>query len=530
MRDISSPLDGILSPFGVTRGPSGPSNTVAPVISGTATVGETLSSTTGTWSGEGTITYAYQWLDDGAAISGATSSTYTLTAGEEGGNITCRVTATDDNGSTAATSNSLGPVAAATGAPLSLSFDTDTYTDGTNTAFGDIFTFARSGSATYVDSGGVIQTAATGVARRNHHEYNGTSWVNKGLLLETDSATNFIEYSSNLTGGTFWLSSGGARASGVSITNPTNSTVSTFTVSSPANNIRLYTQSRRTPSTVSTFSFLAKSKGGISWVKSRIDIAGSFDGAYFDLSTGSVGTEDAGVTARIENFGGGWYLCSTTVNAAADQYAGLSLAASDGDVDLSGYGGSTEDGVYLTAMQWEDDDYRSSYIPTSGSTVTRAGEALAVEAASVPWSTTALSFVFKGEANNLSGVRQPMLLGRRVSGDNSIAFFNESDDTVRALNENSNVSELAVGGAIAAGYRVSISAGMRVTTTDLQAVVAGTAGTNETANNGIFDYSAGGNPLFLGRALATYSYNGTIASVEMWDSDIGAAQLETETA
>ena len=96
----------------ISVGPTGPTNTVAPVVSGTATVGQTLSTTNGTWTGVGTITYAYQWLDDGAAISGATSSTYTLTASEEGGFISCRVTATDDNGSTAATSNSLGPVAA----------------------------------------------------------------------------------------------------------------------------------------------------------------------------------------------------------------------------------------------------------------------------------------------------------------------------------------------------------------------------------------------------------------------------------
>lgn len=117
MRDLRSPLDGLRSPFGASRGPTGPTNTVAPVVSGTATVGQTLSTTNGTWSGVGTITYAYQWLDDGATIPGATSSTYTLTAAEEGGLISCRVTATDDNGSTPKTSNSVGPVAAAAGLP-----------------------------------------------------------------------------------------------------------------------------------------------------------------------------------------------------------------------------------------------------------------------------------------------------------------------------------------------------------------------------------------------------------------------------
>lgn len=99
------------------RSAGGPANTVAPVISGTAERGEELSSTTGTWSGTGTITYAYQWLRNGAEIAGATASTYTLVAADDNANIRCRVTATDDEGSRSAFSNTLGPVL---GAPLNL--------------------------------------------------------------------------------------------------------------------------------------------------------------------------------------------------------------------------------------------------------------------------------------------------------------------------------------------------------------------------------------------------------------------------
>jgi hypothetical protein len=96
---------------------AGPTNTVAPVISGTAERGETLTSTTGTWTGTGTISYAYQWKRNGADISGATSSTYVLVAADDNAFITCNVTATDDTGSRSKLSNSLGPVLAA---PLSL--------------------------------------------------------------------------------------------------------------------------------------------------------------------------------------------------------------------------------------------------------------------------------------------------------------------------------------------------------------------------------------------------------------------------
>lgn len=99
------------------RSAGGPANTVAPEITGTAERGEVLSCTTGTWSGTGTITYAYQWLRNGAEIAGATASTYTLVAADDNANIRCRVTATDDEGSRSAFSNTLGPVL---GAPLNL--------------------------------------------------------------------------------------------------------------------------------------------------------------------------------------------------------------------------------------------------------------------------------------------------------------------------------------------------------------------------------------------------------------------------
>jgi len=95
----------------------GPVNSVAPVISGTAERGQTLSSTTGTWSGVGTITYAYQWKRDGSNISGATSATYLLLAADDNTFITCTVTATDDEGSNSRSSNTLGPVL---GLPLNL--------------------------------------------------------------------------------------------------------------------------------------------------------------------------------------------------------------------------------------------------------------------------------------------------------------------------------------------------------------------------------------------------------------------------
>ena len=74
-----------------------PTNLTAPAITGTATVGETLTASDGTWEHTPT-SYAYQWYDDDVAISGATEDTYELQAAEEGGVITVGVTPTNEYG------------------------------------------------------------------------------------------------------------------------------------------------------------------------------------------------------------------------------------------------------------------------------------------------------------------------------------------------------------------------------------------------------------------------------------------------
>lgn len=73
-----------------------PVNTVPPVASGTMRIGETLSTTDGTWTDA--TTYAYQWTRDGAPIGGATSSTYVVVAADIAALIACEVTATGAGG------------------------------------------------------------------------------------------------------------------------------------------------------------------------------------------------------------------------------------------------------------------------------------------------------------------------------------------------------------------------------------------------------------------------------------------------
>ncbi|MGZ4319356.1 MAG: hypothetical protein ACXVRD_08535 [Gaiellaceae bacterium] len=84
-----------------------PANTAAPQLTGTLAVGQTLSVTSGTWSGTAPITYTYEWQRCNAqgtgcaAIGGATAQTYKLTTSDSGARLQVLVTAKNAGGTTA---------------------------------------------------------------------------------------------------------------------------------------------------------------------------------------------------------------------------------------------------------------------------------------------------------------------------------------------------------------------------------------------------------------------------------------------
>ncbi len=97
-----------------------PSDTASPVIVGSAQDGQTLSASTGSWTGTPTITYAYQWEmcdssgSDCSSISGATSPGYTLVSADVGSTIRVAVAASNAGGTSSPTPSNATPVVAAT--------------------------------------------------------------------------------------------------------------------------------------------------------------------------------------------------------------------------------------------------------------------------------------------------------------------------------------------------------------------------------------------------------------------------------
>jgi hypothetical protein len=107
--------------------PTPPAVTSQPTVSGTAQEGQTLTATSGTWSGTTPITYGYQWQScdptgtDCGPITGATASTYAVTTGDVGTTIRVLVTATNAAGNTSVFSAASAVVQSASAPPTNTS-------------------------------------------------------------------------------------------------------------------------------------------------------------------------------------------------------------------------------------------------------------------------------------------------------------------------------------------------------------------------------------------------------------------------
>jgi sugar lactone lactonase YvrE len=138
-----------------------PVGTVAPAVSGAATVGQTLSSTEGNWDNV-PILYGYQWQDCDSAgancsdIAGATASSYSLTDADVGHTVRVEVTAANGAGATTADSPETAVVAAAVTTPIPTTPTTATSpTTGTpSTGTGDGVTLSAQAAEAGLDVSG----------------------------------------------------------------------------------------------------------------------------------------------------------------------------------------------------------------------------------------------------------------------------------------------------------------------------------------------------------------------------------------
>ena len=216
------------------------------------------------------------------------------------------------------------------------------------------FDFTRASSGTTVNQSGLIETVGSGLPRI---DFLGNT---KGALLLEPSRTNLITYSSDFSNA-YWTKSASSVVSGF-VSPDGGLNAFKLVEDSTLNNHRIAVLGL-TGSGTHTISVFGKAND-----RNWLLIRNVGNNAWFDVSNGVVGTVQSGV-GSIENYGNGWYKCSLTMSSLSSPAIGIA----DNNASYS-YQGNGTGSIYIWGAQVEVGSYATSYIPTSGSAVTRVAE------------------------------------------------------------------------------------------------------------------------------------------------------------
>jgi hypothetical protein len=234
-------------------------------------------------------------------------------------------------------------------------------------ASGD-FNVTRATTATRVNASGLIEVVASGIPRLDYYTSGGTAGC-PALLVEP-AATNLVLQSEAFN--TTWSPQSITISTNVTGTlSPAGGTTADKIIPTSGNLQHRVDQSiTLTASGTYTFSVFAKADG-YGFASLRI---GSI-GAAFNLSNGNTGAISAGITAKADNYGGGWYRLSITGTSASGSVtfrinveSALQVA-----VDFAGDGTS---GILLYGAQLETGSVATSYIPTTTASATRNADVI----------------------------------------------------------------------------------------------------------------------------------------------------------
>ncbi len=361
------------------------------------------------------------------------------------------------------------------------------------------FNFTRSGSATRINSQGLIETVGNGVSRLNYPMIDGKVVGCPHHILEP-VRTNVCGYSDNLTQ---WSLTNGTLSSN-SVISPDGSLNADKVV---FNNTAL--DLKRTVSvtanTTYTFSFYIKLESGTGLQGRFYDNTNSTNIEYYDYSEQVIGTDWTRVTRQV-----------TTPSGCTQMQVWL-LAASTSLVTASFWGAQLEVGSYET-----------SYIPTpSASIVTRSAETATGSGDASTFNDSEGVLMVEGNIPKDENVFRNISISDG-SSNNFVTFY-----TTNTLNKITYL--LGAGGQ---GAVFGLDYFFQDITIPFKIALVYSSGRNEIWVNGIkvkqnsntFNLMSGLNELSFDNGTGSGNWYGNTKQAQYYDSVLTDSELETLTS
>ena len=403
----------------------------------------------------------------------------------------------------------------------------------TTSTFGASITHTRASSATMVNSSGNLVTVGNNVPRTGHHIYNGSAWVNEGILHESEARTNLLTYSNDLTGAA-WLNSANSNTANAGVSPDGTSNANKVVPTTSSGSHYTYRDLSLTSAHHSVSVYVASAGYGFATISVGFGGTNNYYAVVIDLSDGtqtalySAGAQSK--TATVEPVGSFY-----RVSISGDGERFFIVGASDtGTYTPSAYGfksfqGDGTSGILVYGAQAEAGS-RSSYIPTGSATATRAADLLTVPAASLPYDNTNMSIQMDGKMTyaDTGGDNGKMFNWNLSNADtiySMLSTFSARTGALYWVQIANSVSDSMIGPATSysPGTNVPFNFASRHGSTFLNGAIDGTALTADTTPTALPDLSS--TDLTLG-----HGFMGTIGQFRMWDEDLtdaGIAEAST---